>query len=76
MKNIVVVKRGSITLTDKNIRIIELLAEGDTNGQIARKLKLSEQTIKNQIACMCRKVEAANRTALVVATIRAGLIKV
>jgi len=55
---------------------MQLVAKGKTNRQIAKSLGLSEQTIKNELVSLFRKLEAANRTHLVTIAIKRGWVKV
>jgi DNA-binding NarL/FixJ family response regulator len=62
----VVSARAPITepLTDKEERILELIAECMTNKQIAQTLSLAEGTIKNYISRIMEKLHANTRTEL------------
>jgi DNA-binding NarL/FixJ family response regulator len=51
-------------LTDKEERILELIAECMTNKQIAQTLSLAEGTIKNYISRIMEKLHANTRTEL------------
>ena len=53
---------SSAGLTDKERRVLELLAHGLSNAEIARKLWLSPQTIKFHLTNIYRKLDVANRT--------------
>ncbi|MUL78682.1 LuxR C-terminal-related transcriptional regulator [Mycolicibacterium sp. CBMA 226] len=48
-------------LTRREIEIIELMAHGDTNRQIADRLIVSEGTVKAHVGQILRKLKAANR---------------
>lgn len=48
-------------LTRREIEIIELMAHGDTNRQIADRLIVSEGTVKAHVRQILRKLKAANR---------------
>ncbi|HET8786471.1 MAG TPA: response regulator transcription factor [Candidatus Limnocylindrales bacterium] len=50
-------------LTPREIEILRLVAEGLTNAQLARRLSLSEQTVKFHLSNIYRKTGASNRTA-------------
>ena len=53
-------------LTPRELEIMELVKQGLTNKQIARRLGLSEQTIKNHLSSVFKKLGASNRiTALI-----------
>jgi DNA-binding NarL/FixJ family response regulator len=67
---------SEVKVTAKNIRLMQLVAKGKTNRQIAKHLGLSEQTIKNELVSLFRKLEAANRTHLVTIAIKRGWVKV
>jgi DNA-binding NarL/FixJ family response regulator len=63
-------------LTAREIDIISLMAQGCANKQIANKLNVSEQTIKNHITSILSKLDANARTEAVVKAIRKGLITI
>jgi DNA-binding CsgD family transcriptional regulator len=48
-------------LTNRELEVLRLMVRGDTNGQIARDLVLSEGTIKFHVKNILRKLHAANR---------------
>jgi len=50
------------------------MAQGYANKQIAAKLDISEQTIKNHVTSILNKLDANARTEAVVKAIRRGLI--
>jgi DNA-binding NarL/FixJ family response regulator len=49
-------------LTRRELEILQRVAAGATNSEIARQLWLSEQTVKFHLANIYRKLEVANRT--------------
>jgi DNA-binding NarL/FixJ family response regulator len=49
-------------LTRREREILQLVAEGNTNGQVARKLWVTEQTVKFHLANIFRKLDVTNRT--------------
>ena len=49
-------------LTRRELEILLLAAEGHTNGQIARSLWVTEQTVKFHLSNTYRKLGVANRT--------------
>jgi len=61
-------------LTPREIDVLELLAEGLSNKGIARRLGISDQTVKFHVASICGKLGAANRTDAVRRAVRRGLI--
>jgi DNA-binding NarL/FixJ family response regulator len=48
-------------LSPQEERILELVAEGRTNGQIAQALGLAEKTVKNYVSSILTKLEVARR---------------
>jgi len=48
-------------LTRRQQQIVPLIAQGLTNGEIASQLSLSEQTVKNHIHGIMRRVGAGDR---------------
>ncbi len=63
-------------LTPREIEILEFIAQGYLNKQIAAELGISEQTIKNHVTSILRKLNANARTEAVVVAIKQGLIKI
>jgi DNA-binding NarL/FixJ family response regulator len=61
-------------LTVRERQILNHIANGNTNKQIARLLSISEQTIKNHVSAILRKLNANDRAHAVVLAIRHGLI--
>jgi DNA-binding CsgD family transcriptional regulator len=49
-------------LTARQAEVLQLLAEGATNGEIAERLVISEHTIKSHVKHILRQLGAANRT--------------
>ncbi|MDD5189501.1 MAG: response regulator transcription factor [Dehalococcoidales bacterium] len=63
-------------LTDRETEILSFVARGMLNKQIATELGISEQTIKNHITSILRKLNASARTEAVVLAIKQGLITI
>ena len=53
-------------ITDKELEIIELVADGLSNREIANKLYLSEGTVRNYLSSILEKLELRDRTQLAV----------
>jgi DNA-binding NarL/FixJ family response regulator len=49
-------------LTKRELEILRLVAEGHTNGQMARMLWVTEQTVKFHLSNIYRKLDVSNRT--------------
>ncbi|MEE8599008.1 MAG: response regulator transcription factor [Dehalococcoidales bacterium] len=61
-------------LTPREMEILNYIAQGYFNKEIAIKLGISEQTIKNHVTSILRKLNANARTEAVVVAIKQGLI--
>jgi len=61
-------------LTTRETQILSYVANGNTNKQIASALEISEQTIKNHVSAILRKLNANDRAHAVVLAIRHGWI--
>jgi DNA-binding CsgD family transcriptional regulator len=51
-------------LTSREHQIARLVASGSSNQEIAARLKISEQTVKNHVQSIFRKLALANRVEL------------
>ena len=60
-------------LTPRETEILQYIAEGLLNKQIANVLGISEQTIKNHVTSILRKLNANARTEAVVLALKQGL---
>ena len=49
-------------LTKRELEILQLVAEGHSNGELARTLWVTEQTVKFHLSNIYRKLNVANRT--------------
>jgi len=63
-------------LTPRETEILNYIAQGYLNKQIALVLGISEQTIKNHVTSVLRKLNANARTEAVVVGIKQGLISI
>jgi DNA-binding NarL/FixJ family response regulator len=53
--------RRNLGLTRREQQLVQMISRGHTNKEIATQLNLSEQTVKNHIHRMLRKLGATNR---------------
>lgn len=63
-------------LSTKEVQILTHIAEGNTNKRIASLLGISEQTIKNHVSAILRKLNANDRAHAVFLALRNGWISV
>ena len=61
-------------LTPREAEILSYMAKGYLNKQIASSLDISEQTIKNHVTSILRKLDANARTQAVITAVRRGII--
>lgn len=62
------------TLTARELEVLQLLAEGLANKTIARRLGISDHTVKFHVNAIMSKLDAQSRTGAVVKASRLGLI--
>lgn len=63
-------------LSPRELQVLELVAAGRTNKEIAVQLDISNQTVKNHVSSILRKLAVNDRTQAVVYAMRRGWIKV
>jgi DNA-binding NarL/FixJ family response regulator len=63
------------TLTARERDLVELIAQGRDNSQIAAALALSEKTVRNHITRIFSKLEVENRPQAIVMASKAGFGK-
>ncbi len=61
-------------LTEREIAVLHLLAEGHDTAEVGRRLYFSERTVKNVIHDVTSRLDLRNRTHAVAYAIRQGLI--
>ena len=61
---------AEVGLNEKEARILQLIAEGMTNKQIAGTVFLAEGTVKNYVSRIMEKLHAGSRTELAVMALR------
>lgn len=54
--------KGQSLLTQREIEVLELIAEGMLNKEIAAKLYISEKTVKNHVSNIFKKLNVSDRT--------------
>lgn len=62
-------------LTERELDVLRLLAQGQTNKEIAAALVISERTVKFHVSAILSKLGAGNRTEAVTLAAQQGLIK-
>jgi DNA-binding NarL/FixJ family response regulator len=62
------------SLSDREIEVVRLVAEGLSNKEISSRLTLSDKTVKNHISHILAKLNLTARTQVAVHAIRAGIV--
>jgi two-component system nitrate/nitrite response regulator NarL len=63
-----------VSLTARENETLALLAEGLSNKQIARRLRISEHGVKRLVGSLLLKLGSPNRTTAVVTAMKFGII--
>lgn len=66
---------NQITINASQVRLLELIACGYSNKQIARNIGYTERTVTNKVAILMQKLNANNRTHAVVIGLQNEIIK-
>jgi len=65
---------SDLSLTDRQMEVLKLIADGFSNKEIARKLDLSENTVKIHVSGIFRALGVSNRTQAAVAARQSGVL--
>jgi DNA-binding NarL/FixJ family response regulator len=61
-------------LSDREIEVLKLIANGQDNGRIALELHISPKTVKNHISNILMKLQIDNRIQAAVYAVRSGIV--
>lgn len=76
MKSASVLETASRTqLTPRETQVLKLLAHGDCNKTISRKLEISTHTVKAHVARLCEKLQVHSRAQVAAEAARRGLVR-
>jgi len=62
-------------LSDRELEVLQLMAQGQSNKQIARSLWIGETTVKTHVSHILHKLGEADRTGAVLAGVKAGIVE-
>lgn len=63
-----------VTLTPREMDVLRLIVEGQSNKEIARNLNLTEETVKSHVRHILNKLDVQSRTQAAMAAIRIGIL--
>ncbi len=61
-------------LSSREVEVLQLVAEGESNGEIAAQLHISQATVKSHLVNIFGKLGVSDRTAAVTAALRKGIL--
>lgn len=61
-------------LSERELQVVKLVAEGLSNKEISMHLRLSDKTVKNHISHILAKMQLTARTQVAVHALRAGIV--
>jgi len=67
--------KPAVSLTPRELEILEYMSTPNTYKQIAEQLNISEETVRSHAKSILEKLEQRNRAQAVLAAIRKGLLK-
>ena len=65
----------ALPLSQKESSVMEAMAQGHTDTQIAKGLGLSVPTVKTHVRSILRKTSARNRAGAIAAAFRSGVLR-
>lgn len=75
MGNTTEIVTGDSLLTERELEVLQLVAEGVTTTDIAARLFISQKTVKNHLAAIYDKLCVTDRTQAVVRAARLGIVR-
>ena len=65
-----------LRLSPREVEVLEYVASGGLNKQIADRLGISKETVKNHLSSIMAKLNANNRTQAVLIAMKSGIVSV
>jgi two-component system, NarL family, response regulator len=66
---------GAKTLTDRELEVLQLLAQGNSNQKIGETLSITDSTVKFHINHILQKLNVVDRTQAVIVALKRGLVR-
>ena len=70
----IVERQSHYDLGVRELEVLEMVAKGLTNKEIAQVLHISQYTVRNHISHICSKLEVTDRTEAVAVALQKGVI--
>ncbi len=67
---------NGVKLTTRELEILQLIARGISNKEIANELNISARTVKSHMVDIFRKLDVSSRTEAVITSLRTGFINI
>ena len=67
------VRRRLASLSERELEVLRLAAEGESNADIGKRLFISEGTVKNHMTHILRKLDVEDRTQAAILTVKYGI---
>ena len=67
---------GTEPLSERELEVLGLVAEGLSNREVAERLYLAPTTVRDHVQALMRKLDVRSRTGAAVAGLRLGLLAV
>jgi DNA-binding CsgD family transcriptional regulator len=67
--------RGTLGISDREFEVLELLAAGRSNKEIAARLSVSPNTVKSHVAKLYGKLEVTRRTEAILRARELGMLR-
>jgi len=67
-------RRGETIISDRELEVLSLLAEGANTAEIGQRLYISQKTVKNHLYSIYQKLDVGDRTQAVLRAMRIGLV--
>jgi NarL family two-component system response regulator LiaR len=65
----------SAELSDRELEVLKLIAQGFSNAEVAEKLFLTKGTVRNYVSAILSKLDVSDRTQAAVLAIKYGLVE-
>lgn len=75
MKEVIVIKDDTVTVSERDLEIVDKLSNGYTCGEIGHDYQLSKRTIEAHVSRLKNHFDCCTIPQLVATVIRKGLIK-